>query len=60
NKDGYVLIIRNYKDFLKQDPKKKEIVIDEFKNNILPFWEEEVTRTVVGGKAKPFNVYIVE
>jgi hypothetical protein len=39
---------------------KKADFIDHFKDFILPFWEDEVTRVFVGGKAKSFNVYLVD
>lgn len=59
-KDGYVLVVYNYKDFLSQDLLSKKKVIDGFTYLILPFWQEEVTKIVVGGNPKPFNVYFVE
>lgn len=59
DKDGYVLIIHDYKDFLCQDISSKNEVIDGFARIILPFWEDEVTEVVVGGKAKSFMVYLV-
>ncbi len=60
NKDGYVLVINNYKDFLHQDIQSKKAVINGFTNTILPFWEEEVKHVVVGGEMKRFTVYLVD
>ncbi|WP_438349574.1 barstar family protein [Paenibacillus sp. FA6] len=60
NKDGYVLFIYSYKDFLSQDLLSQKAVIDGFSSVILPFWQEEVTEVVVEGKAKPFIIYLVE
>jgi hypothetical protein len=60
NKDGYVLVINNYKDFLSQDLLSKEAVIDGFSSIILPFWQEEVKHVVVDGQTKQFTIYLVD
>ncbi|SMC80348.1 Barstar (barnase inhibitor) [Papillibacter cinnamivorans DSM 12816] len=60
NAKGYALIIKNVKDFIRSDPEKKEKVLHFFKDDILPFWQSDVEKYVVEGKAKPFNVYIIE
>jgi hypothetical protein len=63
-KDGYVLIIHNYKNFLEQDLLLKDIIMEGFADMILPWWqgddEDSVVHCVVGGEAKPFNVYLVD
>jgi len=59
-KDGYVLIIHNFKDFLNQDLMLKYIVLGRYADLILPWWEKDVERCVVEGKAKSFNVYLVD
>ena len=58
-KDGYVLVIYEYEDLLKQDSSSKKTIIDDFTDIILPWWEKEVEEFCVDGKAKPFNVYLV-
>ena len=58
--DGFVLIIRNYKNFMKNDPMKKEKVMWLFEEDILPFWQDGVTKYVVDGKPKLFKVYLVD
>lgn len=60
SKEGYVLIIYNFKQFLDHDPISKKKVINGLYKTILPFWEKEVEEVVVGGKVKPFNVYLVD
>jgi hypothetical protein len=60
NKDGYVLIINNYKSFLSQDLSFRKAVINGFNELILPWWGGEVAECVVGGKTKSFNVYLIE
>lgn len=59
-KAGYVLFIENYNEFMKEDLKMAKKIIDDFKNCILPFWDSEVERVVVEGKAKRFDVYLVK
>jgi len=59
-KDGYVLIIYDYEAFLEQTPSLKEKIMRDFSDLILPWWEEEVERCVVGGRAKPFNIYLAD
>lgn len=58
--DGYILIIYDYDKFLSQDPQLKKKIIDGFEKYILPWWKAEVEEHVVGGVAKPFNVYLVD
>ena len=57
--DKVVFVIKNYNDFMKDDLKEKAETEDYYKNFLLPFWDEEVERTVVGGKRKDFNIYLV-
>lgn len=38
-------------------PENKYVFV--IKNYLLPFWDEEVLTTVVGGKRKDFNIYLV-
>lgn len=59
DKDGYVLVIYNYNDFLNKDLEAKRKVIYGLIDTILPFWKEEVLRTVVEGIAKTIIVYLV-
>jgi hypothetical protein len=59
DKDGYILVIYNYNDFLNGDLEAKRKVIYGVIDTILPFWKEEVLRTVVEGIAKTFIVYLV-
>lgn len=60
NADGYALIITNSKKLIEEEPEKREDVLWLFKEDVLPWWQEEVEKDVVGGKAKPFNVYLVD
>ena len=34
--------------------------MDAFQNEILPFWEKDVSKYVVGGVPRSFNVYLLE
>ncbi|WP_019555607.1 barstar family protein [Propionispira raffinosivorans] len=59
-KEGYVLIINYFGSFLKNDPNLKSKILSTFIDNILPFWQDEVTRVVVEGKTKSFTVYLID
>ena len=58
--DGYVLIIHNFKNFMKRDLELKKLIIKIFNETVFPWWESEVEEFCVDGKAKPFNVYLVD
>lgn len=60
NKEGYVLFLYNFKDFLKNDTNLRKEILEMFTYNILPWWQNDVELYVVDGKAKPFNVYLVD
>jgi hypothetical protein len=59
-KDGYVLVIKNFSKFLSNDLKMKNKIVDDFEKVVLPWWQEEVEKCVVEGKAKLFMVYLVD
>ena len=58
--DSIILIINKFTLFLKGEHALKDDIIRDFKDYLLPFWEEEVEKTVVGGKKKSFCVYLVD
>ncbi|PGL72719.1 barstar family protein [Bacillus sp. AFS055030] len=58
--EKFALIIYNFNKFSRKNDSLKRKIIDQFNRLILPFWEEEVERVVVEGKAKSFKVYLVE
>ena len=58
--DRYDIVIYHFSRFAVKNFKDAYEIYDEFKRIILPFWEYEVTHTVVEGKPKAFNVYFVE
>ncbi len=60
NAAGIILIINNFSFFLKGEHALKDNIIKDFKDYLLPFWEQEVENTVVGGKKKSFCVYLVD
>ena len=60
NANGYALIINNFDIFMSGDLRKKEIIIESFEKNVLPWWQSQVEQYQVGGNAKPFNVYVVD
>lgn len=60
NSQGYILIIKNVETLMRDDPEKREKTLRFFKEDILPFWQFGVAQYVVEGKAKTFNVYLVD
>ena len=56
NKEAFTIILFNYSELLNKDFKN---LLVEFFNRIIEWWEEGVTQFCVGGKAKPFNIYLV-
>jgi len=59
-KEGYVLIINNFSKFIENDLQMKNKIVEDLEKIVLPWWQEEVEKCVVEGKAKPFNVYLVD
>lgn len=57
---NFCLNIHNYSDFLKEEQATKDIFLEVFKEDILPFWEKEVLTTVVNGRIKGFFVYLLD
>ena len=51
---GICLIVNNYSKFLSLDPVFKENLIEDFRDNILPFWEKDVLQYVKDGKTRRF------
>jgi len=60
NYSEYAIFIFSYNSFMSDDLKNKAIIVNHFKEDVLPWWEGDVKKYVVGGKSKLFNVYIVE
>lgn len=58
-KENIIIIIENAEDFLKDDTNLKNNIIKDFQEYLLPFWEDEVSKTVVNGERKIFLVYLV-
>jgi len=59
-KESYVLIIHDYSSFLVHDLKCKELVMEIFNDEILPWWQSTDEGKLFNGWAiKPFNIYLV-
>lgn len=59
DKEGYILIIKNYSKFLINDKVGREEIMSQFTSIILPFWEKEVINSIAEGYSKFFNVYLI-
>ncbi|MDH6603363.1 hypothetical protein OKW23_000492 [Bacilli bacterium PM5-9] len=57
--ESILLIVNNYYKLLDSNKTSRDFFTKRLVNHILPFWEEEVVHTVVGGKRRNFNVYLV-
>lgn len=55
---GICIVIDNFERFLRDDPEFKDLVMDDFRQNTLPFWEETVLTTVKDGKTRKMDVVI--
>ena len=60
NCEGYILIIYHFDQFLSRDSRIKTIIMESFESTVLPWWQSEIEQFQVEGKAKPFNVYLVD
>lgn len=55
---GICIVIDNFERFLRDDLEFKDLVMDDFRQDILPFWEETVLTTVKDGKTRKIDVVI--
>ena len=55
---GICIVINNFEHFLRDDPEFKDLVMDDFRQDILPFWEETVLTTMKDGKTRKMDVVI--
>ena len=58
--DSFILIFFNYDELLSNDLVCRKIILDKFSDYILPWWDGEVEKYMVGGEKKDFNIFIVE
>jgi hypothetical protein len=58
--EGYLFVIKNQSALMVKDIAKKKLVIDSLKNEVLPWWESGIEQFQVQGRAKSFNVYLVD
>lgn len=58
--DKHILAIHSYDLLFSDEPEAKKVLMKYLNDSILPFWEEDVLNTVVGGKTKEFIVYLIE
>lgn len=60
DKEGYILIIKNYSLFLKNDKLGREEIMSQFVSIILPFWEKKAVNSIAEGYNKLFVVYLID
>lgn len=55
---GICLEITDFNQVMSVEPSWKQTLIDVFQKNILPFWEDEVTRVMKSGKKRQFYILL--
>lgn len=60
NKKQYVLVFYNYKKSFKGDVALQESILEDFSDDILPWWQSGVIEFSTDGTPTGFDVYIVE
>ena len=58
--DKYAFVFENYNAFLADDLVSKDLFLEILKEDVLPWWENDAKKYVVGGVAKSFQVYIIK
>ena len=58
--ENIVIVINYFKDFLCDDQRDKQFVLESFREIVFPWWESEVCEHMVEGKPRSFMVYVVE
>lgn len=58
--EGYAIFIYNLKHMLNMDSVKKEIILNNFDEVIVPFWTNDIEKIVVGGEKKEFLLFDVK
>ena len=58
--DKYAFVFDNYNSFLADDFVSKELFLEILKEDVLPWWENDAKKYVVGGVTKSFQVYIIK
>ena len=53
-----IVVIRDYELMLVNETKTKEIIMDDFEEIILPWWEGEVVGHMVGVGPRKFSIYL--
>lgn len=58
--DKYAFVFDNYNSFLADDLVSKDLFLEILKEDVLPWWENDGKKYVIGGVAKSFQVYIIK
>ncbi len=54
------VVIKEYSQMIKDNQRLKELVIRDFSDFILPWWEGEIIGHMVGGKPQRFVLYLCD
>lgn len=58
--DSFIFVIRNFCSFMETSPRDRETIIRSLENAVIPWWESGIEQFQVGGKVKPFQVYLID
>ena len=59
-KRGYMIVFYNFSKLMRDNSKIKKMILEDFKDIILPWWQNDVENHVPYMKKSPFNVYLVD
>lgn len=53
------IVFHNFDKMLEDNPKLKELIVKDYEEIIIPWWNGEVEKCMVGGKTREFTVYFL-
>ena len=57
---GICIAINSFSEFLADDKETKAMIMEDFEEDILPFWETEVASVVKNGTPRSFIVLTID
>lgn len=57
---GICIAINSFLEFLSDDIEFKNMLLEDFEEDILPFWENEVVNVIKGGSPRSFVVVLID
>ena len=57
---GICIAINSFSEFLSDDIEFRDMLLEDFEEDILPFWENEVVNVIKGGSPRSFVVVLID